>query len=497
MNADLATLLKPLNLTRHNCKNLTDFSAVYGLVASVSGDTREALLDELMILAIRANNIEFVQSVNSMGSFVDRVRIQDILSTALVEKRVLREQHPVTEFVANLWSQLTDADKHEIVALMFSTTTSISGDKDFDLQMTEQSLKALSILNGGNVDSFVNTILAAQYKLTSMRSEAHAKKTIELIGQFTDSPAYDHYLLDAIGKYKSLLKGYAKSLQAEIKQCIREGKLTRLEQLITSHLHESPDLVAKVIKDNHAHNWLSAHHSTLQNSILHGDWSKGSLKEAEKQLIDFFLEHPKFEHNLKLNKQLGFITGSNPSNYVVENLYKRGIELNVPYSKFGEDENIFYSIVANNPNPDSDFKKAIASVAIKMNSIQKFSAVYDALRENGDYHLVDEDANQKIKIVAALLYYENNAHPTLPREQRPAENALKANASKTTDPFFMISGISRWLADELSSDTVYQVNPKDSQYLMQMMQFGLLEKTYVDKLNDKHKRQLLDGEMGL
>lgn len=497
MKAEIQQLLKPLNLTRHNRKKLEDFSGVMGLVASVSDDLRNDLLEELMISAISGKNIAFIQAIDSLDDFVDSGRIEYILTSSLINSRMHFADKPSSKYIKGLWDKLSVESQHEVVASLFTTTVSVSGDKDLDMQMAEYSLNTLSMLNNGDVDLFVNTIISAHLTTPISKSINHSLQFSRVINAYLISPIYDHDLLDDLNKIRFTLKNYEESLGILLKVSQLEGNYSKVCSILSSHLSTYPILVSDYMLKNKHVNWTGGHFYSLLKSVFHDEWLNGEIPDRARELLDFLLAHPKLDKALALNPQLLNISGSVASNYVAEGLFSQGIVPTVKYSEFGEDENILYTITSKNENASTFTKKTFSSIAMNLPSIKKFAQAFDIMKSKDGYCLPEADEATKIVIVAALSYYENNASKDIPRDQRPAELALRELSPSSTDPFFMLSGISRWIAEDLAQNIVYSIKPNDSQYLKEMIQLGFLDQSYIDKLDPKHRREVLDQDMGL
>jgi len=498
MIAQIDKLLKPLNLTLHNCKVLDDFSGILGLLASAPNELRDALAESLMEMALRADNVHFVQAILTIDDIRQPARIRNVLINALTRKRAIRENSKVTPIVLDLWNSADQLTRTEIVAMVFSTTANISADKDFELQSIENSVKTLAMLNGGNVDRCINTMLFSLKDAMVMRSQKHITDLMEILAYYVVHPAYDDNLLDSIEIKRSELPNYTNSLKHSIDSCIEINNPVQLNKLLMENIYQFPEVIVDAVISNPKYNWFSGYHSSLVKTIISGDWCKDGLNDKFKSLLDYVVDHPAFEANVRINPALRIFTGHANSCYVAEKLANRDIKLQAPLSSFGEDEVIFHSVVAKNENANKGFKKAIIKIAVKIPSISKFADAFDLLKQSGQYALPDGlNKEDKIAIMAALLYYENNSSKPIPRAERPAEMSLKQLKQDASDPFFMVSGISLWIAQQLSPETIYQLKPDDSKYLKGMMDLGLLGMEYVECLDGKHKRQILDADMGL
>ncbi len=498
MTAQIDTLLKPLNLTLHNCKVLDDFSGILGLVASTPNELRDALVERLMEMALRADNVPFVQAILTLDDISQPARVRNVLINVLTNKRAIRENGKVTPIVLDLWNGAGPQTRSEIVAMVFSTTANVSADKDFELQAIENSVKTLAMLNGGNVDRYINTMLISLKDTMVMRSQKHITDLLEILAYYVDHPVYDDNLLDSLEIRRSELPNYQNSLKHSIESSIERNDPIQLNKLLLENISQFPEVIAETVIKNQEYNWFSGFHSSLVKTVISGDWCKDDLNDKFKSLLDYVVDHPAFEANVRINPALRIFTGHANSCYVAEKLANRDIKLQAPISSFGEDEVIFHSVVAKNENANQGFKEAIIKIAIKIPSISKFADAFDLLKQSGQYALPDDLSKEdKIAIMAALLYYENNSSQPIPRAERPAEMCLKQFKQDSSDPFFMVSGISLWIAQQLSSETIYQLKSDDSKYLKSMMDLGFLGKEYVECLDGKHKRQILDADMGL
>jgi hypothetical protein len=497
MRNDIKALLKPLNLTRHNCKEMTDFSAIYGLVASVSEELRPAVIDELMVYAITGKNMDFVYAVQSLERVTDRERIANILMKSIVARRAFKSETPIAEYIKKQWDKIGVEAQHEIVATVFSTIGTAANDKDGDLQFNEQALKTFSMLNDGNVDMFANTIIAANEATPLCLSKQHKMKFIALLANYTEVPRYRQDVISHLGDDKYTLKGYANSLKNDLFHCVLRNEKSQLNSLLNEHLYRFHDEVFSFMLKHDDINWLGGHFTSLINSIFHGSWLDSIKNDKGLQIIDRLIEKPEFNTHYNINHKIKFFTGNESSCYFAQKMHQRGISLEVAYSEFSEDENIFYGVVSKHENAPFEFKKTITEIAFKMSSIKKFIYAYDAVRNEGYYRLPDNDSISKIRVIAALAYYEANSEKPIARDNRPVEKALKDLSNKSADPFFMLSGISRWIAENVDQKTLYEARPKDSQYLKEMIGIGFLDKGYIEKLNSKHKREVLDKDMGL
>lgn len=497
MRNDIKALLKPLNLTRHNCKELSDFTAVYGLVASVSEDLRPAVIDELMVYAITGKNMDFVYAVESLEGVTDRERIANILLKSIAARRSYNSDTGISDYLKKQWDKLSFETHDEIIATVLSTIVTPANDKDAELQFIEQALKTFSMLNNGNLDTFINTIIAAHHGAPITQSKAHKAKYISLLANYTDSPRYREDLINYLGEDKRHLKGYGNSLKNDLFQCLLVNDKPRLSLLLKEHLHSNHDEVFSFMLKHDDVNWLGGHFTSLINSIFHGPWLDSAKNDKGLQLIDKLIARPDFDNYYNANPKIQYFTGYESSCHVAQKMYQQGVVLEVAYSEFSEDENIFYGVVAKNENASTEFKKTITSMAMKMASIKKFISAYDAVKNDGYYTLPDVDNVSKMKIIAALAYYEANSEKPIARDNRPVEKALKDLSNKAADPFFMLSGISRWIAEDVDQEVLFAARPKDSQYLKELIALEFLDKGYVNKLNAKHKREVLNNDMGL
>jgi hypothetical protein len=497
MRNDIKALLKPLNLTRHNCKEMSDFSAIYGLVASVSEGLRPAIIDELMVYAITGKNIDFVYAVQSLERVTDRERIASILMKSIVARRAFKSETPIAEYLKKQWDYIGIEAQHEIVATVFSTIGTATNDKESDLQFNEQALKTFSMINDGNVDIFVNTIIAANEATPLCLSRMYKMKLIALLANHTEAPRYRQDVINHLGDDKFALKGYANSLKNDLFHCLLRNEKLQLNCLLREHLYQFHDEVFSFMLKHDNINWLGGHFTSLINSIFHGSWLDSVKNDKGLQLIDKLIESPDFYTHFNINHKIKYFTGTESSCYFAQKMHQKGMSLEVTHSEFSEDENIFYGVVAKYENASAEFKKTITEIAFKMSSIKKFIYAYDAVRIEGSYTLPDHDSISKIRVIAALAYYEANSEKPIPRDNRPVEKALKNLTNKSADPFFMLSGISRWIAEDVDQKTLYDARPKDSQYLKEMIGLGILDKDYIEKLNSKHKREILDKDMGL
>lgn len=504
MHNEIEQLIRQLNLTRFNVKNMTDFSHIAAVVCGADDSLRRPLLDSIFISAFRSKNMALIDFISTEFEYLPEqsnsiTHIFKALDVAFTPK--FTSQSTTASLAGRMWDSLEKEQQTEVISLFFMKISELSNTSTANERLSAMISGLHSIMTDNSFNELAGIILEKYTDSYLSYDETITDSFISIMNEEASSPLYDYECLTQASKSCDYgkLKGYEDSVVRYIDKAAKNGNYQLAGKVISESLDSYAESCLSLIEKHKISNFITPSNHKMLVKILHSAW----LDNKERNIIDLATSVIKEIHSSAIFKELSeiapklkTISGTIASLKTSELMIKGGEYPNYPESRFNEDSNAISSIMSKREDYSEEELGVLSMLAMRLSFLQTFIPAYNSLMESKSLSLEETSDANKIKMMAVVAIFEFKS--SIKDSDKKLSNLLRKDLpGSAANVFYPFQEVLKLIGKGISDEQKISIDPKNKEYIKSLIDMEMIDKSNVKHLNAKLKREVLNKDLGV